>query len=129
MSKFHTIEIADLVALHPHVEISKFLGFFEHVFYQPTHSNIESYRNYYAKTDANTLADIAEAEHPTQLMEQVSEMHTSTSNDYRLDLCMSADHQFAAFQVFARKQDAYVPYSKLCFLEGNCAAQFENLLA
>lgn len=129
MSKFHTIEIANLVVLHPKVEVSKFLGFFEHVCYQPTHSNIESFRNYYDKTEATTLANIAEAEHPGPMMEQTAEVHTSSGNDYRLDLCLSADHQFAAFQVFARQQDEYVPYSKLCFLEGNCAAQFENLLA
>lgn len=129
MSKFNAIGISSLVALHPKVEIHKFLGLFERVCYQPTHSAIVSYRNYYSAREAEIFQQIAETEDPTSCLKNAEEMQTVDNGDYRLDLCMSNDCQFAAFQVFERKQGEYIPYSKLRFLEGDSARIFENLLA
>ena len=129
MSKFSTIEISRLVALHPHVEVHRFLGFYERVSYQPTHSGIESYRNFYAAPEAEVLQQIAEAEDPSQFLSSAVEMMTTDGGNYRLDLCMSHDCRFAAFQVFELKGEDYVPYSKLRFLEGDNARIFESLLA
>lgn len=129
MSKFNTIEISNLVALHPKVEVHKFLGLFERVSYLPTRSNIESYRNYYDAREADVLQKIAEGDDPQTALEAAEEMQTSNNGNYRLDICMSKDCQFAAFQVFEREHGEFVPYSKLCFLEGNQAQVFENLLA
>lgn len=129
MSKFNAIGISSLVALHPKVEIHKFLGLFERVSYQPTHSAIVSYRNYYSAREAEIFQQIAETEDPTSCLKNAEEMQTVDNGDYRLDLCMSNDCQFAAFQVFERKQGEYIPYSKLRFLEGDSARIFENLLA
>lgn len=129
MSKFNTIEISNLVALHPKVEVHKFLGLFERVSYLPTRSNIESYRNYYDAREADILQKIAEGDDPQTALEAADEMQTSNNGNYRLDICMSKDCQFAAFQVFEREHGEFVPYSKLCFLEGNQAQVFENLLA
>ena len=129
MSKFSAIEISSIVTLHPKVESRKFLGLFERTRYQPTHSPIESYRNYYDQREADLFQQIAESSNPGQRMIDMKEMQTSKSQDYRVDLCISHDCQFVAFQVFVRQQDEYAPYSKLCFLEGNDASAFENLLA
>ena len=129
MSKFNSIEISNLVALHPKVEVHKFLGLFERVSYQPTHSLIESYQNYYDAPDADVLQKIAEGDDPKETLEAAMEMNTVQTGDYRLDLCISKDRMFAAFQVFERQSDKFVPYSKLCFLEGDSANMFENLLA
>lgn len=129
MSKFNTIGISNLVALHPKVEIHKFFGFFERVCYQPTHSSIESYRNFYDIREADILQQIAEGNDPKTALETAEEIHTSENGDFRLDICLSKDCQFAAFQVFERKQDEFIPYSKLCFLEGAQAQAFENLIA
>ena len=129
MSKFNTIEISGLVSLHPKVETHKFLGFFEHVRYQPTRSSIESYRNYYGAREAEVFQQIADGNDPKATLEAAEEMQTSEGGDYRLDMCLSEDCQFAAFQVFERRKGEYVPYSKLCFLEGAQAEAFENLIA
>lgn len=129
MSKFNTIEISNLVSLHPKVEKHKFFGFFERVCYQPTRSSIESYRNYYDIREADILQQIAEGDDPKTTLEAATEMQTSENGDYRLDICLSEDCQFAAFQVFERKQGEFVPYSKLCFLEGAQAEAFEDLIA
>jgi len=129
MSKFNTIEIANLVSLHPKVEKRNFLGFFEHTFYQPMHSDIESFRNYYDAREADILQQIAEGDDPAETLDAASEMNTSNDGDYRLDLCISEDRQFAAFQVFACEHGEYIPYSRLCFLEGRQAEAFERLLA
>ncbi len=128
MSKFSSIEISNLVALHPKVEIHRFMGLYERVCYQPTHSRIESYRNFYGQREAQVFQQIAEAEDPQACLSTATEMQTSATQDYRVDLCMSGDCQFAAFQVFERQHDQYVPYSKLRFLEGELAKVFENLL-
>ncbi len=129
MSKFSTIEISSLVALHPKVDVRRLFGIIERVSYQPTHSRIESYRNYYALADAEFLQRIAEADDPRQCLTEQTEVHTTEAQEYRLDLCMSHDHEFAAFQVFQLLPDGYVPYSKLRFLEGDSAHVFESLLA
>lgn len=129
MSKFNTIEIANLVALHPKVEVHKYFGLFERVTYAPTRSNIESYRNYYNVYEADVLQKIAEGDDPKVILEAAEEMQTSSNGNFRLDICLSRDCQFAAFQVFERQHDEFVPYSKLCFLEGGQAQVFENLLA
>ena len=129
MSKFNSIEISGLVSLHPKVEIHKFLGLFEQVRYQPTRSSIASYRNYYGAHEAEVFQQIAESHDPKATLQAAKEMQTSTCGDYRLDLCLSEDCQFAAFQVFERQKGEFVPYSKLCFLEGAQAEAFENLFA
>lgn len=128
MSKFNAIEISNLVSLHPRVEIHKILGLFERVRYLPTRSAIQSYRNYYEATQAQVFQQIADSEDPETKLASASEMHTSENGNYRLDICLSADCQFAAFQVFVRQDESYIPYSKLCFLEGAQAKTFENLL-
>lgn len=129
MSKFNAIEISGLVSLHPKVETRKFLGLFEQTRYQPTHSCIESYRNFYDAHEAEVFQQIADSNETKDILQTATEMQTSDHGDYRLDLCMSKDCQFAAFQIFERKQDQFVPYSKLCFLEGIQAEAFNNLLA
>lgn len=129
MSKFNSIGISSIVALHPKVEIHKFFGLFERVSYQPTHSAIVSYRNFYGLQEAQVFLQIAETEDPTSCLKNAEEMQTVEDGDYCLDLCMSKDCQFAAFQVFERKKGEYIPYSKLRFLEGDSARIFENLLA
>lgn len=129
MSKFNTIAISRFVALHPKVEIHKILGLFERVCYQPTRSSIQSYCNYYTADEATVLRHIAEGDDPRLALRSAQEIHTTDNGDYRLDLCLSGDCQFAAFQVFERKNNEYIPYSKLCFLEGEEASALENLLA
>lgn len=129
MSKFSTIEISRLVSLHPKVERYSFLSFFEHACYLPTRSNIRSYRNYYDAREACLLQQIAEGNDPRTTLETVVGMQSSPSGDYRLDFCLSKDCQFAAFQVFERQSGEFVPYSKLCFLEGSQAQALENLIA
>lgn len=129
MSKFNAIEISSLVSLHPKVETHKLFGLFERVQYQPTHSKIESYRNYYSASEASIFQQIADAPHPEQELAHLDEMQTNPEGSYRVDLCLSHDCKFAAFQVFERRNDEFVPFSKLCFLEGELASKFENLLA
>lgn len=129
MSKFNTLEISSIVSLHPKVEHHKFLGLFEHVLYQPTHSNIESFRNFYGAYEADVLQQIAESDDPEMKLDAASELSTSDAGNYRLDLCMSQDCQFAAFQVFERQNGEYYPYSRLCILEGRQAEAFEKILA
>lgn len=128
MSKFNTIEISNLVALHPKVDVKRFFGLFERVTYQPTHSVIGSYRNYYTKEEADLFQQIAEEEDPELCLKTAQEVHTSASGNYRVDLCISEDCQFAAFQVFELQRGEYAPYSKLRFLEGESARVFENLI-
>lgn len=129
MSKFSTIEISRLVSLHPKVERHSFLSFFEHACYLPTRSDINSYRSYYDAPEAGLLQQIADGSDPKATLVTASGMQSSPNGDYRLDLCLSKDCQFAAFQVFERQSDEFVPYSKLCFLEGSQAQALENLIA
>lgn len=128
MSKFNTIEISHLVGLHPKVESTKFLGLFERVVYQPTHSPIHSFRNYYDSQAANILLQISETASRQESLQRLSEIKTETSGNYRLDLCISDDHNFVAFQVFERQSTTFVPFTTLCFLEGPNAMAFEDIL-
>lgn len=127
MSKFSNIQIAEIVALHPQVEVHKFFGLFEYATYQGTHSRIESYRNFYNKPEALSLVHIADA--PKESLLSASELQANPDGNYRVDLCISKDCKFAAFQVFERKGSDFEPFSKLCILEGEEASTFEKLLA
>lgn len=129
MSKFNSIEIAELVALHPKVETHRFFGLFERVSYQPTHSKIESFRNYYGAHEADLLQKIAESDDPEVQMSSAKEIHVAANGNYRLDICLSKDCKFVAFQVFQRQHNEFVPFSRLCILEGDQAKAFEELLA
>lgn len=129
MAKFSTIEISSLVSLHPKVEFYRFFRLFERVFYMPTRSSIESYRNYYNVREAELLLQIADGVDPCSTLDSAEKMPVSPNGNYRLDFCLSEDCQFAAFQVFERHSDEFVPYSKLCFLEGSQAKALEKLIA
>jgi len=129
MSKFNSIEISSIVSLHPRVEHNKHFGLFESVRYTPTRSSISSFRNYYSANDAKVLTDIAAGGDARKAMNQMKEISTQNEGKYRLDICISADCRFVAFQVFERQDKTFQPCSQLCFLEGDEASAFENLLA
>lgn len=132
MSKFNEIEMSQIVICHPHVEQHKILGIFGNkVRYQPTKSLISSYRNYYNAKDGATFLTICEASSATteECILASQEMKTTENGDFRVDLCISDDAQFVAFQVFERQKDEYNPISTIKFLEGDVAEKFEQLLA
>lgn len=129
MSKFNSIEISSIVSLHPKVEVHKFFGVFEHVCYSPTRSSIQSFRNYYDADAANILRDIATDSNTRTTIADIEEMRTSENGNYRLDICISKDCRFVAFQLFERRSTSFEPYCNLCILEGEQARAFENLLA
>lgn len=128
MSKFDSIEIATIVALHPKVARHRFFGLFDRVYYQPTHSHIESYRNFYNSQEAKYLQEIAESKDPSALLTEAHDLQTSDQGSFCLDFCMSKDHNFIAFQVFEHNKQELIPFSKLCILEGAAARSFESLL-
>lgn len=132
MSKFEAIEMSKHVALHPKVEEHKILGLFgRHYQYAPTHSRLSSYRNYYNTADGESFLHLSEA--PAEVIgEQIStigERNTTADGEYRLDMCLSDDARFVAFQVFKRNRGEYEPVSIIRFLEGDEAQSFEQLLA
>jgi len=129
MSKFNSIEISNIVSLHPNVEVHKYLGVFEHVCYAPTRSSIQSFRNYYDAYAANVLRDIAIDEGSRTSITDMKELRTSENGNYRLDICISKDCRFVAFQLFERHSMCFEPFCNLCILEGEQARAFENLLA
>ena len=131
MSNFDAIEMSKHVALHPKVEARKFLGLFGRQYqYVPTHSRLSSYRNYYNATDGESFLHLSEAtaEVISQQIRSIGERNTTDNGEYRLDMCLSADACFVAFQVYKLQGGDYVPVSIIRFLEGDDARNFEQLL-
>ncbi len=132
MSKFEALEMSQHVALHPRVEAQKFLGLFgQHYLYTPTRSRISSFSNYYDTNDGEAFLRISEASEE-EICEQINRMgerQVTGQGEYRLDLCISADARFVAFQLYHRQRGEYQAVSIIRFLEGDTAQCFEQLLA
>lgn len=129
MSRFEAIDLSQAVAQCGKVKRQRSL-FGTHTVYLPTSSRIDSYRNYFGEQEGSSLLQLAKAqtEETTSILEQLNELKTDDKGTIRMDLCISRDHQFIAFQLFRQSAEAYTPISKVTYLEGHSAELLEDKL-
>lgn len=129
MSKFESIALSLTVVQSGKVNWQKGL-FGKYAAYAPTHSRVDSYRNFYAEQEAERVLQLinASADEADSQLEQLAGLNTIDKGPVRMDLCMSRDHQFIALQLFRQSAQGYVPISEVTYLEGRRAELFEDKL-
>lgn len=128
MSNFYALKMATRVALHPHIaEKTSFFGIMNSVLYTPTSSKVESYSNYYAEQEGKLLKDflLSPADRLDDALLRLPEVNTSADGSYRLDLCISHDHQFLAMSLSSSEGQTL---TDIRFFEGKDAQAIQSHL-
>lgn len=111
---------------HSNITIQKsLLG--EKVIYTPTGSRVKAYQREYASSDGQLLQRIFNAsdDQLEALVEKARGVVKSAIGSTRVDMCISADRQFAAFQMFKFLNLSYQRDGNVRIYEGYAA----NLIA
>lgn len=126
MAKVSNLEMAPQVLNHSNITIQKsLLG--EKVIYTPTGSRVKAYQREYASSDGQLLQRIFNAsdDQLETLVEKARGVVKSAIGSTRVDMCISADRQFAAFQMFKFLNLSYQRDGNVRIYEGYTA----NLIA
>lgn len=126
MAKVSKLEMAPQVLNHSNITIQKsLLG--EKVIYTPTGSRVKAYQREYASSDGQLLQRIFNAsdDQLEALVEKARGVVKSAIGSTRVDMCISADRQFAAFQIFKFLNLSYQRDGNVRIYEGYTA----NLIA
>ena len=126
MAKVSKLEMAPQVLNHSNITIQKsLLG--EKVIYTPTGSRVKAYQREYASSDGQLLQRIFNAsdDQLEALVEKARGVVKSAIGSTRVDMCISADRQFAAFQMFKFLNLSYQRDGNVRIFEGYTA----NLIA
>ncbi len=126
MAKVSKLEMAPQVLNHSNITIQKsLLG--EKVIYTPTGSRVKAYQREYASSDGQLLQRIFNAsdDQLEALVEKARGVVKSAIGSTRVDMCISADRQFAAFQMFKFLNLSYQRDGNVRIYEGYAA----NLIA
>lgn len=130
MSKFLALNMANEVAKNPQVSLEKSVfGLHTSAKYQPTHSKIDSFSNFYDTTGRDLFERILESKDVEDAVKNTEEIECVEDGKYRLDICMSRDHQFVAMQLNEITDNAEKHLSPIRYYEGEDAEKIENLFA
>ena len=126
MAKVSKLEMAPQVLNHSNITIQKSLPG-EKVIYTPTGSRVKAYQREYASSDGQLLQRIFNAsdDQLEALVEKSRGVVKSAIGSTRVDMCISADRQFAAFQMFKFLNLSYQRDGNVRIYEGYTA----NLIA
>ena len=101
----------------------------EKVIYTPTGNKVKAYQREYASSDGQLLQRILSA--PNDKIEQMVEKARGTIKaaigSTRVDMCISSDRQFAAFQMFKFLNLTYQRDSNVRIFEGDTAKLLADL--
>ena len=126
MAKVSKLDMAQAVLNHSNITTQKsLLG--EKVIYTPTGSKVKAYQREYTSSDGQLAQRILAAPEAKMepLVAKARGVIKAAIGSTRIDMCISADRQFAAFQVFKFLNLTYQRDSDVRIFEGYTA----NLLA
>lgn len=131
MSSIKDLEMAAAVSSYEHISIKKsFLGLSQKAVYTPTNSPVKVVISDYAPLEGEHLEHLLDL----SLDKLANELRTkgkpspAAIGHYRLELCISEDHQFCALQLFRFVDFKNSPVFEPRFYEGSDAEIFANLL-
>ena len=131
MASFKNMEMASIVASHPHIFVKHgFFDLFTRVYYRPTLAKVDCFRNYYTVSSGNAIhqfllkfqSDPAGAGH-TQL-----KLDFDPNGNYCMELCVASDDSFCAVQLFRYGELEYVPVTEVRIYEGREAELLVGVL-
>lgn len=124
--------MAAKVAAHQDIIVKKScFGLVKKAFYTPTDSSILALQNDYSAENGDRIKQIINA--PEGQLEAAVKafggIDHAPMGPFRVEVCLSADHQFAAVQAFGYSDFEYKPLADVRFFTGNEADIIGRLLA
>ena len=129
MSSIKNLEMAAALSAYQHIEIKKSL-FSTKAIYTPTQSQARAIILEYTPTEGERVARLLDM--PLDKMaadiQQKGKPVAGANGNFRLELCLSDDHQFCALQLFRFADFQYKPVFEPRFYEGKDAEAVALLL-
>ena len=129
MSSIKNLEMAAALSAYQHIEIKKSL-FSTKAIYTPTQSLAKAIILEYSPSEGERVARLLDM--PLDKMaadiQQKGKPATGANGNFRLELCLSDDHQFCALQLFRFADFQYKPVFDPRFYEGKDVEPFTKLL-
>ena len=129
MSSIKNLEMAAALSTYEHIEIKKSL-FSTKAIYTPTQSQAKAIILEYTPSEGERVEHLLDM--PLDKMaadiQQKGKPAAGTNGNFRLELCLSDDHQFCALQLFRFSDFQYKPVFEPRFYEGKDAEAVALLL-
>ena len=128
MSSIKSLDMAAAVSAYKHISIKKSL-FSTKAFYTPSGSPVKAMLLEYSPPEGEKLERLLSM----QLDKMVSEIEqkgkpaTGANGNFRLEVCLSDDHQFCALQLFHFADFSYRPLFEPRFFEGEIVEYIAKL--
>ena len=129
MSSVKNLEMAAALSTYQHIEIKKSL-FSTKAIYTPTQSQAKAVILEYTPSEGERVEHLLEM--PLDKMaadiQQKGKPVAGANGNFRLELCLSDDHQFCALQLFRFGDFQYKPVFEPRFYEGKDAEYITQLI-
>ena len=129
MSSVKNLEMAAALSTYQHIEIKKSL-FSTKAIYTPTQSQAKAIILEYTPSEGERVEHLLEM--PLDKMaadiQQKGKPVAGANGNFRLELCLSDDHQFCALQLFRFGDFQYKPVFEPRFYEGKDAEYITQLI-
>ena len=129
MSSIKNLEMAAALSAYQHIEIKKSL-FSTKAIYTPTQSQAKAIILEYTPTEGERVEHLLDM--PLDKMaadiQQKGKPAAGANGNFRLELCLSDDHQFCGLQLFRFGDFKYNPVFESRFYEGKDAETIAQLI-
>ena len=129
MSSIKNLEMAAALSTYEHIEIKKSL-FSTKAIYTPTQSQAKAIILEYTPSEGERVEHLLDM--PLDKMaadiQQKGKPAAGANGNFRLELCLSDDHQFCALQLFRFGDFQYKPVFEPRFYEGKDAEYITQLI-
>ena len=129
MSSVKHLEMAAALWVYTHIEIKKSL-FSTKAIYTPTQSQVKAYILEYSPSEGERVERLLEMPFDKMAVDivQKGKPVVEVNGNFRLELCLSDDHQFCGFQLFRFGDFKYNPVFEPRFYEGKYAETIAQLI-
>ena len=129
MSSIKHLEMAAALSVYTHIEIKKSL-FSTKALYTPTLSQVKAYILEYSPSEGGRLERLLEMPFDKMATDivQKGKPVAGVNGNFRLELCLSDDHQFCGLQLFRFGDFKYNPVFEPRFYEGKDAETIAQLI-
>ena len=129
MSSFKNLEMADAVSAYRNITIKKTL-FGTKAIYEPTQSRVRALVRDYSAAEGERLERMLNLP-VNKLIDEINRKgkpQSSANGNFKLEACLSDDHQFCALQLLRFYDYNYHPLFEPRFYEGNDVEFIAKLL-
>ena len=130
MTTFKKLQMANTICADSRVDIRKsFFGLCTTLTYKPTQSIIDARQIELTQPEGDHLSRLMNAGSDTLLKAASStKLKPIVNGNYRLDACISRDHQFVALQLLKYMQLNYEPVTDIMIFEHDEAQRISAML-